>query len=175
MNKGLSTLSIKEELAPYDKIVIYGAGLYGKLFLEKMYELKIYKKVVFAVTGEPQEKEVLGHDVFDIASFAECSDSFIVVLAVGPNLNSELMENLKKLNILNYLELNNELRKYLGTEIANGTIDMTEVIELIQEVYHKLLYMERRMDKLEQNLVMENENSIKLDKIYRLFLEKRDE
>lgn len=174
MNKVLSAF-IKEKLNPYDKIVIYGAGLYGKLFLEKMYELQIYKKTFFAVTGEPQEKEVLGHDVFDIASFAECGDSFIVVLAVGPNLNFELIKNLKKLNILNYLELNSELRKYLKTETVDRTTVVTEAVELIQEIYCKLLHVERRMDKLEQNLVMENENSIKLDKIYRLFLEKRDE
>lgn len=173
---GVSTLylRLKEELSSYDKIVIYGGGLYGELFLKKVYDLQIYKKVVFAVTGTPQEKEILGHEVFDIADFENCSENFIVVIAVGVKLNLELKENLEKLNIVNYLELDDELRRYLLATQRDDANDNPEIMELIREIYHRLLYLETRLDKLQQTTFVESGNSEKLDKIYNVLMEKNN-
>lgn len=170
----LSSNYLIEKLQPYDKVVIYGAGLYGELFLKRLYELKIYKRTVFAVTGTPQVKEVLGHEVLDIASFAKCKENFVVVLAVGVNLNLELKNNLNKLNISSYIELDDNIRRYLKTEISSSYED-TDLNELIQEIYSKLQYLENRLSKLETNLIINNENSLKLDKIYNFVMEKYNE
>jgi len=100
----------KGRLNKYDRIILYGAGNYGGALLEKIYDWHIYKKVEFAVSGEPNEKEHLGHNVYDISKIQMAKDNYIVVVAVGKKLEEKLINNLKRYNITSYIKLSDEMR-----------------------------------------------------------------
>lgn len=98
------------KLCLYEEIVIYGAGAYGKCFLKQMYHMNLYKKYIFAVTEKSKEEICLGHEVKTIDdAIKDMTSSGVVVIAVGKKLRDELLEELSRRKIKNYLVLEDEL------------------------------------------------------------------
>lgn len=109
-NKNSWLCELKEKLSGYDRIVIYGAGLYGRLVLDKIYEWHIYKKVKFAISGMPETKEHLGHDIYNISEIRTAKDNYIVVVAVGEHLEKELVDKLNQYHIHSYIKFRDVIR-----------------------------------------------------------------
>lgn len=111
VDEGMALQQFKNILLQYDKIVLYGAGIWGGRILDCIYEWRLYKKVIFAVTDVGDSKEYMGIDVVAIDSIKECSDNYIIVVSVGEELTDELCTYLNKKRIGPYISLNRSLRK----------------------------------------------------------------
>lgn len=171
---------LEEKIDTCKKIVIYGAGVYGKLTLRKLYELNIYKKVVFAVSGVPEETEIMGVDVYSIDSFLHASKDILILVAVSEKLTEELVSYLKKIGVENYIEFSNELRDYLRNEkrITEKGIAYLEKIyiqkqkQTVDELRKEFAAQQDKFWERQQKLLKENSQNIdkKLEqaqKIYR--------
>lgn len=105
--------SFKNTLRNYDRIILYGAGIWGELLLRRIYEWKLYKRVTFAVTGISTQTEYMGIEVVSIESLKECKDNYIIVVSVGEALTDELCNYLVLYGIKPYISLNTVLRSAL--------------------------------------------------------------
>lgn len=103
----------KKQLECYDRIVIYGAGLYGGLLLEKIYDWHIYKEVEFVTSEALGVKQHLGHKLYNVSKLHTKQDKYIVVIAVGGRLEGEMINTLKHFNISSYIRLSDEMRNAL--------------------------------------------------------------
>lgn len=122
----------KNMLMQYDKIVLYGAGIWGEQLLDCIYEWRLYKKVVFAVTNADDRKEHMGIEVINIDSLKECNDKYIVVVSVGNALTDEMCACLNEKNIGPYISLNEPLRSALKEENRSKDVQKKVTEELVQ-------------------------------------------
>lgn len=153
----------KERANDCSQIVIYGAGVYGKRVLKKLYEWDIHKKTVFAVTEVPEIPEIMGLEVYSIKAYEDAPEDIFVIPAVGVSLNAEMVSNLEKLNVKNYMELSDELR-----EEFKETKESFYQRMLKQQPYQRILEQQQRMQK-EQSTLSQQQRT--LDKQQQSMLE----
>lgn len=138
------------QLTIHDEIVLYGAGLYGDILLQRIYDWCLYKKIKFAVTGEPNELVHRGIDVLPIEYFKENEEDYIIVISVGETLTYEMAKTLDNLGITNYLMLDSDLRKILRE-------DPHEQIEILNEMLKKEKEQNELFNKMLNRIRDENE------------------
>lgn len=97
------------QLESIDMLVIYGAGKYGHFLLEWLEKLNIDLEIVFAETKCVEGTMVDGKKCIQIDRLAGISGNILVIVAVTPDSQLQLEENLKQLGIENYLLLSRDL------------------------------------------------------------------
>ena len=97
------------QLESINTLVIYGAGKYGHFLLEWLGKLNIDLEIVFAETKCVEGTMVDGKKCIQIDRLAGISGSILVIVAVTPDSQLQLEENLKQLRIENYLLLSRDL------------------------------------------------------------------
>lgn len=120
-DKNSCLCELKEKLSHYDRIIIYGTGMWGDLLLEKIYDWHLYKRVEFVTSDELEVKEHLGHDIYNISKIHIEQDNYIVIAAVRKRLEEEIINKLEQLHISSYIRLSDEMRNALmGIGDTNG-------------------------------------------------------
>lgn len=86
------------------RLIIYGAGNHGKLFLENMLRLDIQQEIVFAETKEPRNRIVCGKKCYKLEELISCKEEAIVIVAVkNRKIQNEMMLYLQSLGFQNYI------------------------------------------------------------------------
>lgn len=85
------------------KLIIYGAGIRGKKFYEKIMGLDIRTEIVFAETNEPVCAEVMEKKCYRISDLAADRKSALVVVAVTQSAQNELLETIRGLKFDHYI------------------------------------------------------------------------
>lgn len=106
------------------KLIIYGSGNYGKMFLEKMLNLDIQQDIVFAETEEPRSRVVCGRKCYKLEELIKYKEEAIVVVAVkNKKVQSDMTLYLKSLGFENYILDDYNLEITLENGIVESTVD----------------------------------------------------
>lgn len=146
-------------LALHDEIVLYGAGIYGDLLLQRIYDWCLYKKVKFAVTNEPEEPVHKGIDVFPIEYFRNCTANYVIVISVGEALTGEMVKILDGFGLTNYITLDDDLRKALKEDAGlQERKNLWENIKTLRDALNK--ETEKLKASKESNELLKNSNEL---------------
>lgn len=175
-NQGVKLNQFIAALSLHEEIILYGAGKYGDIVLQNIYDWSLYKKVKFAVTDMPKKQTHRGIDVLPIQFFKDYKKNHVIVISAGEILTDEMSKTLDALGINDYIVLDNDLRQALKANIdlqeqikiftkTNGYLkDLIDCIQnqniLLKESYKKLNQIEKRMNKLE--ILMRDEEICRL-------------
>ncbi len=95
---------VQSRLAEADRIVIYGAGKYGKSVLNSIgFGCGRRADIYFAMTKEPAEEEIYGRPVRKIDELLQNQNEKILVIVAIREVQPEMMEVLKRYHIENYM------------------------------------------------------------------------
>lgn len=95
---------VQSRLAEADRIVIYGAGKYGKSVLNSIgFGCGRRADIYFAMTKEPAEEEIYGRPVRKIDELLQNQNEKILVIVAIREVPPEMMEVLKSYHIENYM------------------------------------------------------------------------
>lgn len=101
---------IKEYIASKEKIVIYGAGVFGLRVWNFMKTQGWQDKVVgFVVTKkEEQPKEIEGKAVYEVEEMVAYKDDIVVIVAVKEKSQQFMLTRLKRLQFKNVIRVDNQ-------------------------------------------------------------------
>lgn len=92
-----------QEINKISKLIIYGAGIYGQRFLEKIIKLNVQTEIVFAQTGEPQNRIMCGRKCYKLDELEAYKDEALVIVAVkSEDMRKEMISNLKTVGFRKY-------------------------------------------------------------------------
>jgi len=168
LNQFIASLSL------HDEVILYGAGVYGDLVLQRIYDWRLYKKIKFALTDEPKKSIHKGIDVFPIEYFKKYVGSFVIIVSVGEDLTDEMVKNLNELEITNYITLDADLRSALkedpGSWVEKALRDQTDLLrktiekekEHIQLVEKTNVLLHDMLDRMRDENELLRENYMKV-------------
>lgn len=134
----------------YKDVIIYGAGLVGKVVIKHV--LKNYNNLnlfiaVSELAGNPGY--IMGQRVYPIAELDHLRNSACVIIATMDNKKTEIMNYLIHNNFKNIIELNDQYYADLRSEDIDFSIDTEHEMHNIKQ---KMRAMEQRIAQLERNL-----------------------
>ena len=184
INQRVKLNQFKSELLLHEEIILYGAGIYGDIILQKIYDWCLYKKIKFVVSGRPTEKIHKGIDVLPVQCLKNYNKDYIIVISVGEALTKEMSKNLEALGLTYYIALDDDLRQALKADtdlhekidlVTKTGVNLNDLLDrirdesvLLKECYTKLNQIEKRMNKLETFMREEEICRLNTNKILKL-------
>lgn len=103
------------------KLIIYGSGNYGKIFLERIQKLEIVQEIVFAETREPRSREVCGKKCYRLEELLVFKEKALVIVAVkDKKMKEEMIGYMKSLGFENYIREDSNLKIILESGIIDN-------------------------------------------------------
>ena len=119
-----------------NKIIIYGAGMVGKLVAKVLTMEGLGDRIIgFAVSdGQISEKEIWGHQVYEISHLKHINNEAMVIIAAFPDKQEIMKNTLNDLGFFNFHEITlqeyNQLALYY-METKRGNFSQEEKIDIM--------------------------------------------
>lgn len=125
----MNEIEFVKKLNKYNKIFLYGAGMVGQLVLERLLFYGITSsKICFVVSDPKENQKFLGYNVYGVEEILACNTSSISVVATLKNNHEQIVNNLIKHNIDEYIvieeDLHDEMDKNYIKEFLKKNDDM---------------------------------------------------
>lgn len=118
VNQKLYLKGILQEIKESEYTVIYGAGIRGRWLAERLLDKGVSKsKIIFAVSHQDAEEQVMGIPVKEIEKLASSEKNLFVIIAVKGEAQIEMLGNLNRLGIENVALADDEFRKLIQIPI----------------------------------------------------------
>lgn len=118
VNQKMYMKGILQEIRESKYTAIYGAGIRGQWLAEKLLEKGVSKsKLIFVVSHQGAEEEVMGIPVTEIAKLASSEKDLFVIIAVKGEAQIDMLGNLNRLGIENVALADDEFRKLIQIPI----------------------------------------------------------
>lgn len=145
---------MKENFANSPMIYIYGAGVYGQLFLKQLYKDEIFTKVKFVVSKKSEaNKTILGIDVNFAGEVDLNAEKSIVVIAGGATNTADILKGIDCGCVYVFTdEFREQLKKGESKEQVRKNDYFAEEV-ILKECYKKVCALEERLERIENCLI----------------------
>lgn len=92
-----------EEINKISKLIIYGSGIYGRRFLERITKQNVRAEIVFAQTSEPQNRIMCERECYRLDELEAYKEEALVIVAVkSEEMRNEMVSNLRAMGFKKY-------------------------------------------------------------------------
>lgn len=111
---------IDRKIEKHKKVIIYGAGRYGKAVYDYIASMNGIEFIGFAVTESNPEGTARGHIVRCLSHYTSYKDDALLIIAVKGENNISMRENAEKLGFRNLLIIDYRIENLKNNKITEG-------------------------------------------------------
>lgn len=119
-NKLIELDKVDKKVEKYKKIIIYGAGRYGKAVYDYITSMNGIEFIGFAVTESNPEGTARGHEVRCLSHYTSYKDDALLIIAVKGENNVAMRKNAEKLGFNNLLTIDYRIENLKTNKLTDG-------------------------------------------------------